>query len=146
MNTMNPTQEQEIRFVANQENELKLFREIQAEERDAKYNELNIVDALVINAHYQDDVNRYETIINRMLTSCDFVNSGSYSAKYSTTKDQRKFTNMMFFKILENMTEVKEIKVKRFDRHKYYYTRLSESEVENMSEHDVKTRLWQNKK
>ena len=131
-------------FEKSQENELRLFKQKQIEERNAKYNELNDADALIINEHYQDDVNRYKVIINRMLTSCDFVNSGSYSAKYCKNKKHKKFNNMMFLIILENMVESKEIKVKLFGKYKYYYTRLSEEEVENMSELDVKSRLWQN--
>lgn len=142
---MNATEEPEIEFVANQERELKLFKQKQAEELITKYNELNDADALVINTHYQDDAKRYRKIIIRMLASSDFVNSGSYSAKYPTTNTQKRFNNMMFFMILENMFEANEIKVKQFDKYKYYYTRLSEADVENMSEQDVKTRLWQNK-
>ena len=79
-----------------------------------------------------------------MLTLCDFVNSGSYSAKYSTTKEQKKFNNMLFLSILENMVEDEQIKVKQISKFKYYYLRLSKGEVENMSEEESKSRMWQN--
>ena len=145
MNTINNTEEPEVAFEMELERERQLFEQNQTEKQNSKYNEFNDADALVINSHYQDDIKRYRGIIVRMLTLDDFVNSGSYSAKYSTTKEQNKFTNMLFFSILESMVEEQQIKVKKIDKHKYYYTRLSDDEVDNMSEATIKSRLWQNK-
>lgn len=146
MNTINNTEEPEVAFEMELERERQLFEQNQTEKQNSKYNEFNDADALVINSHYQDDIKRYHRIIGRMLTSCDFVNSGSYSAKYSTTIKKGIFTNALFFEILESMVEDGKIKVKQFpNKRKYYYTRLSETEVDNMSEAIIIKKLWQNK-
>ena len=144
MNAINNAEDPEIIVEMEQERERQLFKQKQTKERDFKYNELNNADSSVINSHYHDDIKRYKKIIVRMLTLCDFVNSGSYSAKYSTTKEQKKFNNMLFLSILENMVEDEQIKVKQISKFKYYYLRLSKGEVENMSEEEIKSRMWQN--
>lgn len=89
-------------------------------------------------------INNYqEQKIKEMLEVADFVNSGS--DKQNETSE--KFNNCNFSNVLEKMALEKKIKVIRFDlnKHKYYYTRLSDTEVENMSESDIKLRLWQKK-
>ena len=88
-------------------------------------------------------INNYQEVkIKEMLEVADFVNSGS--DKHNETSI--KFKNSNFSNLLEKMALEKKIKVIRFDlnNHKYYYTRLSDREVENMSESDIQLRLWQN--
>jgi nucleoid DNA-binding protein len=130
-------------FEMAREREMLLFKQKQTKKWNSKYNEFNNADASVINSHYHDDTKRYKNILKRMLTLYDFVNSGSYGAKYSTLKEQKKFVNMLCLNILENMVEDEEIKVKPFGKFKYYYTRLSDGEVENMSEEEIRSRLFQ---
>ena len=89
-------------------------------------------------------INNYQEVkIKEMLEVADFVNSGSDKQN----EISEKFNNCNFSNVLEKMALEKKIKVIRFDlnKHKYYYTRLSDTEVENMSESDIKLRLWQKK-
>lgn len=89
-------------------------------------------------------INNYQEVkIKEMLEVVDFVNSGSDKQN----EISEKFNNCNFSNVLEKMALEKKIKVIRFDstKHKYYYTRLSDTEVENMSESDIKLRLWQKK-
>lgn len=96
-------------------------------------------------SHYSEGLNELiENNIIDMLNIADFVNSGSDKQNETTEK----FNNSHFSNVLEKMASQKKIKVIRFNsnKHKYYYTRLSDAEVENMSETDIKSRLWQNNK
>ena len=96
-------------------------------------------------------INNYqEQKIKEMLEVADFVNSGSDKKN----EISEKFNNCNFSNVLENMAlekKIKKITKKKLNKKNeysykhYYYLRLSDTEVENMSESDIKLRLWQKK-
>lgn len=129
------------------------LKEDKNKEQIDKCNELNSRDSRIIDSLNKEKYNILQIITKRKLSVADFVNSGSYRDMWA--KEQGQYNNTEYDVLLKNMYESKQIKVKEFEygkikengerkTRKYYYTRLSEEEVENMSELDVKSRLWQN--
>lgn len=122
-------------FKNKQQKELHEFRNKQAMDYINNANELI--------SYYNKETDKLEeNKIIKMLNIADFVNSGSNKQNDIS----KKFNNCHFSNVLEKMALEKKIKVIKFDsnKHKYYYTRLTDTEVENMSLSDIRTRLWQN--